>query len=272
MLRFIRFIKPNLLIFMCLITFSYKTHPKYKLILAANRDEFYERPKRAAQFWNEEGFPNILAGKDLKANGTWMGISKSGKWGALTNYRDPRNIKEVAPTRGRLVLDFLKNENSGTDYLTNIKKVAPDYNGFNILVGENDKLFHYSNENDLIKEINPGIHGVSNALLDTPWPKLDHAKQELERVTSTEKFDKEDLFNILKSSAKASDDKLPSTGIPYEWEKAISSIFIKTDNYGTLCSTLLLIDYEGNAEFTERRYKPESSEIIEENTFKLVFS
>tara|TARA_R110002124_G_scaffold134129_1_gene296760 strand:+ start:10714 stop:11496 length:783 start_codon:yes stop_codon:yes gene_type:complete len=257
---------------MCLIVFSYKTHPTYKLILAANRDELYERPTRAAQFWNEEGFPDILAGKDLKANGTWMGISKSGKWGALTNYRDPKNIKENAPTRGRLVLDFLKSEVSGKEYVSEVKNEAKEYNGFNLLLGEKDKLLHYSNESDQITEVSPGVHGVSNALLDTSWPKIDQAKQELKKVTSSEKFDKEELFQILKNPEKAPDDKLPSTGIPYEWEKAISSIFIKTDNYGTLCSTLLLIDYDGNAAFTERRYDAESSEIVEENTFSFSFS
>lgn len=257
---------------MCLIAFSYKTHPKYKLILATNRDEFYKRPTRAAQFWTNEHFPSILAGKDLKANGTWLGISKSGKWGALTNYRDPSNIKKDAPTRGTLVLDFLKSDDSINEYLTDLRKSAGAYNGFNLLLGNEDQLFHYSNQSDSITELEAGIHGVSNALLDTSWPKLDNAKQELGRITSERSFDKEDLFQILKNPAIAPDNALPSTGIPYEWEKAVSSIFIKTDNYGTLCSTLLMIDYEGTAEFTERRYDSVSSEIIDENTFKLVFS
>ncbi len=257
---------------MCLIAFSYKTHPRYKLIVAANRDEFYQRPTRPAQFWTEERYPQILAGKDLKANGTWMGISKSGKWGALTNYRDPQNIKEKAPTRGTLVLDFLKTKNSAPQYLEELEGSAQNYNGFNLLAGDKDSLYHFSNENQKITEITPGIHGVSNALLDTPWPKLDQAKKELERVTSNQNPDKEKLFEILKDPSKAPDDELPSTGIPYVWEKAISSVFIKTENYGTLCSTLLLIDYSGNVEFIERRYDSETSEIIEENTFKLVFS
>ncbi len=257
---------------MCLIAFSYKTHPRYKLIVAANRDEFYQRPTRKAQFWVEEGLPNILAGKDLKANGTWMGVSKTGKWGALTNYRDPSNIKENAPTRGDLVLDFFKSGVSEQEYLQEIRKTAEEYNGFNLLIGNKDSLFHFSNQNNLITEVKPGIHGVSNALLDTNWPKLDHAKIALKDVTSNEDFSKEELFNILKNSETAPDDKLPSTGIPYEWEKAVSSIFIKTDNYGTLCSTLLLVDYDGNAEFTERRYDSSTGEIIDENTFKLVFS
>ncbi|HCI71013.1 MAG TPA: hypothetical protein DF712_18530 [Balneola sp.] len=257
---------------MCLITFSYKNHPFYKLIVAANRDEFYQRPTRAAQFWTDEQLPDILAGKDLKANGTWMGVSKTGRWGALTNYRDPSNINENAPSRGDLVLDYLKSDSNERAYLKEIKENGKKYNGFNLLIGGKDSLYHFSNETNSIKEVQPGIHGVSNALLDTNWPKLDHAKKELERVTSNSKFDRDELFEILKNSEKAPDEKLPSTGIPYDWEKAVSSIFIKTDNYGTLCSTLLLVDYEGNAEFTERRYNIENSKIIDENTFKLVFS
>lgn len=162
---------------MCLITFSYKNHPFYKLIVAANRDEFYQRPTRAAQFWTDEQLPDILAGKDLKANGTWMGVSKTGRWGALTNYRDPSNINENAPSRGDLVLDYLKSDSNERAYLKEIKDNGKKYNGFNLLIGGKDSLYHFSNETNSIKEIEPGIHGVSNALLDTNWPKLDHAKK-----------------------------------------------------------------------------------------------
>ena len=256
---------------MCLITFSYKTHPFYKLIVAANRDEFYERPTRPAQFWTQEQLPNILAGKDLKANGTWMGVSKNGKWGDLTNFRDPSNINEDAPTRGDLVLDFLKSDLNERAYLKEVKENRKKYNGFNLLIGSENSLYHFSNETNSVTEIEPGIHGVSNALLNTSWPKLDQAKKDLKNITLSENFSKEELFNILKNPEKAPDEKLPSTGIPYEWEKAISSIFIKTDNYGTLCSTILLVDYEGNAEFIERRYKTGSNEVINENNFNLSF-
>lgn len=257
---------------MCLITFSIDENPKYKVVLAANRDEFYNRPTRKAQFWNEEGHSNILAGKDLEAGGTWMGITKDGKWAALTNYRDPKNIKESAPSRGDLVLDYLKNNLSPTSYLEKITPTAKTYNGFNILLGNHSEVSHFSNKNEQVTTILPGVHGVSNALLDTSWPKLDTAKADLKSITQSENFNKEDLFQLLKNDAKADDQKLPDTGIPYEWEKAISSIFIKTENYGTLCSTILLIDHNGNAEFAERRYDAQSSRIIEENTFKLVFS
>lgn len=257
---------------MCLIAFSVDQNPRYKVILAANRDEFYNRPTRKAQFWEKEGFQNILAGKDLEAGGTWMGINRNGKWAALTNYRDPKNIKENAPSRGDLVLDYLKNDLDADSYIKKIEQKAGSYNGFNILLGKGSNVLHFSNENELVTKLPPGFHGVSNALLDTSWPKLNAAKTDLKQVTLNGDFDNEDLFTLLKNDAKADDKMLPSTGIPYEWEKAISSVFIKTENYGTLCSTLLLIDHYGNAEFIERRYDAQTSNIIEENAFELVFS
>lgn len=257
---------------MCLITFAYKAHPTYKLILAANRDEFYARPTRAAQFWENENLPKILAGKDLEAGGTWMGLSKSATWSALTNFRDPANIKENAPSRGDLVLNFLKGNDSGNAYLSQVKKKANEYNGFNLLIGDRKNLYHFSNSSNKVTRIEKGVHGVSNAVLDTPWPKLDQAKSDLHKVIEEEHFTTEELFELLKNDQKAPDETLPKTGIPYEWEKKLSSVFIKTENYGTRCSTIMLIDYQGNAQFFERRYNPLTSEIVEENAFKLVFS
>lgn len=257
---------------MCLITFAFNAHPKYRLILAANRDEFYERPTRKAQFWTKEGYPDLLAGKDLEAGGTWMGAHSSGRWGALTNYRDPSWVKKSPPSRGALVLDFLKNDESPPLYLQNHRPKASEYSGFNLLLGDMDMIYHYSNVTDKITELKAGVHGVSNALLDTPWPKLDQAKTELEKAVQKDTIEPEQLFELLKNEQKPPEDKLPDTGIPKEWEKAVSSVFIKTETYGTRCSTLLLIDHHAQATFIERRYNPKTSEIIEENAFKLVFS
>lgn len=257
---------------MCLITFAFNAHPKYRLILAANRDEFYERPTRKAQFWKKEGYPDLLAGKDLEAGGTWMGAHSSGRWGALTNYRDPLLVKKNPPSRGALVLDFLKNAESPPLYLRNHRPKASEYNGFNLLLGDMNRICHYSNVTDQITELKAGVHGVSNALLDTPWPKLNQAKTELKKAIQKDEIEFEQLFELLKNEQKPPEDKLPDTGIPKEWEKAVSSVFIKTETYGTRCSTLLLIDHNAQATFIERRYNPKTSEIIEENAFKLVFS
>ncbi|GAB5410028.1 MAG: NRDE family protein [Balneolaceae bacterium] len=257
---------------MCLITFAYKAHPIYKLILASNRDEFYERPTRKAQFWKEEKHPELLAGKDLEAGGTWMGINKRGKWGALTNYRDPSSIRPNPPSRGELVLNYLQNRTLPKDELLKLDKNSDSLNGFNLLLGDTKGVFHYSNVNKIITEIKPGIHGVSNALLDTSWPKLDQAKEDLSRVIEHKNIEFEKLFELLKKEDKPPENELPNTGIPKEWEKAVSSVFIKTESYGTRCSTLLLIDNYGKVTFIERRYDPKTSMILEENTFKLVFS
>lgn len=253
---------------MCLIVFAFNTHPKYKLIVAANRDEFYKRSTRTAQFWTKEGESELLAGKDLEAGGTWMGIHKTRKWSALTNYRDLSNIKADAPSRGELVYDYLLTNTSPNSYINELKPTANSYNGFNILVGNAEKLFHYSNYSDEITEIKSGIHGVSNALLDTKWPKLERAKKGFKVVINQSEIDREALFKILKDDTQANDEALPDTGIPYELEKSLSSIYINRADYGTLCSTLLFMDYEENVEFIERRFDPSSNAIISENTFK----
>jgi uncharacterized protein with NRDE domain len=255
---------------MCLITFAYKVHPEYRLILASNRDEFYSRPTRKAQPWFPEDLPHIIAGKDLEAGGTWMGVTKSARWAALTNYRDPSWEVTNPPSRGQIVLDYLKNTTNPESFLENLDENAKKYAGFNVLVGDHDNLFHYSNYDQQFSMIEPGIHGVSNALLDTPWPKLNQAKETLESVINKPgKLNKNDLFNLLKDSAPAPDEHLPKTGIPYEWEKAVSSIFIRTKTYGTRCSTVLLIKHNGEVEFTERRFNGDNDEFFDENTYSL---
>ncbi len=252
---------------MCLIAFAYKTHPKYDLILAANRDEFYARPTRKAQVWEQEGFPRIVAGKDLQAGGTWMGISQDGKWGALTNYRDPEWESQKKTTRGKIVIDYLKSDSGASSGIIELHHRNDDYVGFNVLFGDKDELFHYSNKNQNPVAIQPGIHGVSNALLNTSWPKLDAAKENLHSIISNTDFQKEDIFDMLTNQETARDQNLPDTGIPYKWEKAISSIFIQTETYGTRSSSILLIDKSGYMEFTERRYTPGTLQKLEEQTF-----
>lgn len=237
---------------MCLIAFAYKVLPGYPLILLANRDEFYQRSTRRAQFWTEEGYPKILAGKDLEGGGTWMGITKKGKWAALTNYRDLSNRKTNPPSRGNIVLDFLKSDESASNYLNALQEKATEFNGFNLLLGTGDGVWHYNNVANAITSVPPGIHGLSNAFLDTPWPKLQIAKRKLGHAIHTSKIDSDTLFAILADDKEANEKELPQTGLPQEWEKAVSSIFIKTEQYGTRCSTLLFIKEDGQVNFKER--------------------
>ncbi len=237
---------------MCLIFFSLKQHPTYKLIVAANRDEFYNRKTAVAHFW--EDHPTILGGRDLEACGTWMGINKAGRISLLTNYRDPQNINPNAPSRGQLVSDYLLTKDEPKTYLESIDKNGKTYNGFNLIVGNPDTLWYYSNYRQGITEITPGFYGLSNHLLETPWPKVIRGKEKLKPVLSQIQIDPGQIFEVLYDDQRAVDDQLPNTGLTLERERALSSMFIKTENYGSRCSTVVLIDYNNNVLFTERVY------------------
>lgn len=251
---------------MCLTVFSYKQHPDFDLIFAANRDENHERPTRAAQFWPNHS--NILAGKDLKAGGTWMGITKEGSFAALTNYRG-HNIEKVdPPSRGHLVLDYLKKNGDPQTYLENIDGKADEYMGFNILAGSVNQLSYYSNRQKEIQLLDAGLYGLSNHLLDTPWPKVRRAKNRLQIIIEDTTVSEEALFGLLADVRQADEGNLPDTGLPKEIEKKVSSIFIKSEGYGTRCSTVLLIDTEGNVTFIERRFKAGTLAIEDESKYQ----
>ncbi len=242
---------------MCLLLLAVQAHPEYKLVIAANRDEFYERPTAPAGFWDDR--PDVLAGRDLRAGGTWLGITRSGRIAALTNYRDPASIKPHAPSRGELVSDFLKGKDSPDAYLTTLAQDGDRFNGFNLIAGVKDCLYCYSNREDRILQVPPGIHGLSNHLLDTPWPKVSRATSALsevltETIPSTERF-----FELLADRAIAQDHRLPDTGVGIEWERILSPIFISSPAYGTRCSTVLLIRQDRHATFIERTYQPASN-------------
>ncbi len=255
---------------MCLITFSYKQHARYPLIFAANRDEDYERPSRPAQFWDEN--PTILAGKDLQAGGTWLGINKYGEFSAITNYRDPNIEKENPPSRGQLVLNFLESNEDAHSHLSNIQLHAEKYMGFNLLAGSLDQLGYYSNQQDDILLLDSGLYGLSNHLLETPWPKVRRAKTKIQSIISNDRITPEALFDLLADNQQAPEEELPDTGIPKDIEKKVSPIFIQSDGYGTRCSTILLIDHNGEATFAERRFNPGTMEVEEENQYTFSIS
>jgi len=246
---------------MCLIAFSYKHHPDYDLILAANRDEFYQRRTRKARFW--ESHPQLLAGKDLEAGGTWLGITKSGRLSALTNYRDSETRKPDAPSRGQLPLNYLTDEIHPKQYLQEVRLKASQYNGFNLLVGKPRSLYYISNKTLNIEKLQPGVHGISNHLLDTPWPKVEKARSRLDRITLEPDFTTDDIFEMLHDQTKAPTPLLPDTGVGMEKEKELSSIFIDMEEYGTRSSTVLLISREGKVTFEERYYNNRVDEIGE---------
>ncbi len=238
---------------MCLILFAYKTHPKYKLILVANRDEFYKRNTQEAHFWEEN--TDILAGKDLVAGGTWLGINKKGYFAALTNFRDgnTQNIDKNLLSRGFLTKNYLKNGGDPLSYLFRTQFQATKYNGFNLLVADRDNLMYYSNQERIIKTLHSGIYGLSNHLLNTPWEKVTLGKEKLAEYIKNEDLNTTSLLNLMNDATPAT--VLPDTGVPLEWEKILSPMFIKSPEYGTRCSTAILWDYEDNIVFDERNYK-----------------
>ena len=235
---------------MCLIVFANNVHPKYKLIFAANRDEFYNRPSEQAEFWKE--YPDLLAGKDLQAGGTWMGITKQGKFAAITNFRDLKNHTNDAPSRGNLTLDFLINDDSPGEYYNKLKPALNDFNGFNLLLGNVDELFYFSNKTEGLQKLQTGIHGISNAILNTPWPKVERSKRHLESLIQQEDINVWEVIAILKDTSIAKDEELPDTGVGLDLERMLSPVFIKSEKYGTRCSSVVMVDKENNVKFVEK--------------------
>ncbi len=238
---------------MCLIVFAYKYHPHYPLILAANRDEFYERPTKKAHFWNDH--PDLLAGRDMKYGGTWMGITRSGRFAAVTNFRDKTEFREHPLSRGLMVNEFLTSHETPKTFLKGIIPREGEYNGFNLLVGDLTSLIYYSNRSRKMKALKPGVYGLSNHLIDTPWPKLVRTRQALtEIIEGSDPVNMDQLSCILYDQTPATDDELPDTGFELEWERVLSSPFIVTPTYGTRASTVLLLDTDGQVKFTERSF------------------
>lgn len=246
---------------MCLLLIGINAHPDFRLVIAANRDEFYNRSTAPADFWNEA--PNLLAGKDLQAGGTWMGITKQGRFAALTNFRDIAAIKENAPSRGHIVSGFLLNNLSANNYTDELSLKGDIYNGYNLVAGDHLQLFYYSNISKEIKKLSDGIYGLSNHLLDTDWYKIRKSKKVFQNILSEKIIDKVKLFSLLTDESRAEDNDLPETGIGFEFEKILSSVFITSPVYGTRSSTIILIDKNRNVTFIERTYNRSSKDYFQ---------
>jgi uncharacterized protein with NRDE domain len=251
---------------MCLVLFAYKSHPLYSLVFAANRDEFYDRPTLSASFWDDA--PDLLAGRDLKEGGTWFGITRQGRFAALTNYRDPKDHRDEAPSRGWLVSSYLLGTTPPKDYLEELSAKAGHYNGFNLLVGDTGRLFYCSNRGGPCRELPPGLYGLSNHLLDTPWPKVEKGKSDLaKRILQRGRLDPEEIMQVLRDRSRPDDMLLPDTGIGLDWERILSPVFITSPIYGTRSSYVLLIEYQGGVTFLEKTFnggpEPEQTAAFE---------
>lgn len=255
---------------MCLIVVAWQAHPEYPLVVAANRDEFFARPSAPAAFWDDA--PQVFAGRDLQAGGSWLGITRPFPaaapdpadaagglrqgFAALTNFREGRQAPAGAPSRGALVADYLRGcvqAGSAAAYLEALAPRAADYGGFNLFVGDGERLGYLSNRADGIRWLAPGIYGISNHLLDTPWPKLQAAKAAfaaaLPVLPSVDPF-----FGLLADDAIVPDEHLPETGVPRDWERILSAIFVRSPNYGTRASTLIAVRRDGSTRFVERSF------------------
>jgi uncharacterized protein with NRDE domain len=240
---------------MCLILLAYGVHPAYGLVVAANRDEFYERPTEAARFWDDA--PEVLAGRDLTRGGTWLGVTRGGRFAAVTNYRDPRALMPDAPSRGHLVADFLRGSESPARYLARVAEAGARFNGFNLLAGDAGSLHYYSNRGGAPRRLAPGVYGLSNHLLDTSWPKVEAGKRALAAlVTAGGELEIEGLFRVLSDREPAEDSRLPDTGVGLEAERMLSPLFITGPRYGTRCSTVILAGRDRRVEFVERTFVP----------------
>jgi uncharacterized protein with NRDE domain len=233
---------------MCLILIAWRSNEQFPCVIAANRDEFWGRPAEGAHWWPHDA--RILAGRDLKAGGTWLGITRSGRFAALTNYRDPGQRKADRPSRGNLVTSILQSDEGVADTLHRLHQVGPSYNGFNLLFCDGEKLAIYESMSGVGRELGPGVYGLSNHLLDTPWPKVQAAKSRLSAALSRLP-DRRPALALLRDEQLAPDEHLPQTGMSQEWERLLSSAFIRSATYGTRCSTIVQVDRTGQVSFEE---------------------
>lgn len=235
---------------MCLIAFAINQDYQYPFIFIANRDEFYERPTETMHWWEEA---NILAGKDLLAGGTWIAFGKNQQFAAVTNYRDPKNNNPIAPSRGAIPVNLVMDQPSNfKQYVKDNKVYWNEMNGFNLVYHNGNETFYYSNISEEVKKLEDGIYAISNAFIDTPWPKTIAVKSKLQEEISNKNISVDHLLQILNNHEKYPSDQLPNTGVGIEMEKVLSPICIQTPIYGTRVNTVFLKDENGSAQVVER--------------------
>jgi uncharacterized protein with NRDE domain len=255
---------------MCLILFSYRTHPRYSLILAANRDEFFERPTEPAGFWADS--PEILGGRDRQAGGTWMAVRRDGRWAAVTNFRDGTRPPLGSRSRGDLVAEYLRGEQCAKTYAATIQQRRNEFGGFNLLVGDSQGVVFVSSQLPESLSLEPGLYGLSNHLLDSPWPKVERGKRELhELVNASNEIPADALLELLADRQMADESSLPRTGVSPEWERTLSAAFISAPGYGTRASSVLLMDAAGAVQFRERSFA-EQGLMLDDRRFDFVTS
>lgn len=237
---------------MCLIVLSLGQHPEYPLVLAANRDEFHTRPTKESHWWPDK--PDILGGRDLQAGGTWLALHRNGRFATVTNFRDAVPPSPKFLSRGHLVTGFLESQLAPGAYLDTIRESA--YAGFNLIVGTVDEVAYVSNREEGSRTLQPGTYGLSNALLDGPWHKVESSKQRLAELLGSGATNETSLMRLMDDRRKAPVSEVETGELDFETAHAITAPFIVTPNYGTRCTTVVTVDKRGNWRFTERRFDP----------------
>ena len=239
---------------MCLILFAHRVSDSHPLVIAANRDEFHARPTAAAHRWPDQ--PGLLAGRDLQAGGTWMGLHSNGRFAAITNFRDPARTLAAPRSRGELTTRFLLGDSSAETYLAELAASAGDYAGFSLLLGESDQLWYFSNSGTAPpaspRLLRPGIYGLSNALLDTPWPKVERGRQALSRVLEDDAPEHDRLATVVSDRQLASREQLELQGLSGEMDQMLSAQFIVNPTYGTRATTTCWRDGGGTYHWREQ--------------------
>jgi uncharacterized protein with NRDE domain len=233
----------------CLIVVAWQARADFPLVVAANRDEWRARPAEPAQWWRDR--PAILAGRDLEAGGSWMGVGRDGRFAAVTNFRDPSDKRSTARSRGELVTGYLSGSAKPREYAERLAPDVREYNGFNLILGDRVSLVFFSSREGVARDIEPGVHGLSNHLLDEPWPKVLHGRAAMERALAEEN-PAPALFDMLSDANGADDEHLPQTGVGLEWERRLSAALITGTDYGTRCSTVLSVSAAGHVSLEER--------------------
>ncbi|MEJ2513696.1 MAG: NRDE family protein [Gammaproteobacteria bacterium] len=236
---------------MCLLVLAWQSRPGFSVILAGNRDEFHDRPAASADWWDDS--PGVLGGRDLRAGGTWLAVSRAGRWAVVTNYREPMEEGRGPRSRGELVAGFVAGDTPPRTFAGAVADRGDDYGGFNLLLGDTAEAVYVSNRGRGPETLAPGMYGLSNHLLDTPWPKLTRVRERF-RARLTGEPDPAGLLEILADPSPAPDRDLPQTGLELQWERLLSAPFIRSPLYGTRCSTVLRLHTSGDADFTERRF------------------
>ena len=254
---------------MCILFLALQQHPKYPVIICANRDEFHQRPTQEMHRWNKQ---NILAGKDLQAGGTWLGLNDNGRFSALTNFRQPTTFDSTKKSRGDLVLQALTSNSD--DMANNLAAKHQQYNGFNLVYGALNNLHCFDSINNSHHQLTSGIHSICNGALDDLWPKMQWGQQQLTNVitehnNSTEQsLDIDNLFSIMTNDTQSLPEHLPKTGVSDDWEQMLSSIFIVSKEYGTRSTVIITCDLDNNIEVHEQNYN-EQGEKINQQYFEL---